>query len=467
MAAIVFLMSRGQFMLAGLLAAALFAIRLLELNEKLIYWVLFFSASSIVAPVSALKTVPVSLFLQMLFVGKMILDWVLLPQKRQRLRFPDYMLIGVVLLLMATAVVRGAGFYSLGSSGLGGAEYIERILGILFMLLASLLVRTQNFSPKLCFLFILYGTLLKTILYFSAKVFPGLSGLISRFTDLPVGGWVSEEGASLRLPVLGGLAVAIIPFVMRRPKFTERVLLGGMCLVLSMMSGFRSGMVGIALLLVVAEIYMYRLTAIKCLIGAILGSSSLLAAWLLMPHLGFRVQRALVAIPGFVNRASDAQAIFDASASLEWRQDLYRVCLERLPDYFLIGRGFGDSVEDVVSMLAYFSIGTPTAEVFFMTHAYHLAIFDLFIDYGGIVTLLLLLVLICSVIKNKRKKEMMGEFEKYSVAYLIVALISFVTVWSNFHGRFLYISMAYIIISSFLFRPQQQEKNGARREGIR
>lgn len=459
---LILLVCNGMIMIAGAAAFSLFALQLLRLNEKLLYWIFFFGASSAVLPVSTFKTVPVAMFLQMLFIGKTILDWILLPNTRLRPIFTDFMLIGMIGLLLLTANVRGAGFYSFGGGATGGAEYMVRIIGVFFLLVAAVFVRNHEFSPKRAMQYFLYGTILNVTINVAARAITPLGGLLSRFfsMELENASWVALDGVGARrLPFLGALPIALLPFVMNRKKFSKRIFGGVICLLLCMMTGFRSGMVGIALMLVVAEIYMYRLTAMKVIIGAVIGFFSMAAAWIFAPYLGFRIQRVLVAIPGFESRVS-ADASFDVSQSTEWRLNLYEECLFRIPDYLLIGRGFGDSVEDILSMFYSFDAGGRSADLYFMTHAYHLAIFDLLIDFGGMVTLFFLFSIIYAISKARKYEFPVDSFEKYAIAYLIAALVCIVTIWSNFQGRFMYITMAYTIVNSFLFSPRRRDSDG-------
>jgi hypothetical protein len=453
--ALALLVSSGKFVLAGILALSLFALQLLRLNDKLIYWIFFLGASNAMFPVSAMKVVPVALLVQILFVGKTILDWIIQPETRPKFRGTDLLLMGIIILLAVTSVVRGAGFYALGGSSTGGAEYLERIIGFFFLFVAAMFVRGNNFSPKTGMLFFLYGTIVKVVVNIATKVLPS-PDIIARFFDIRLreGAWISVEGAALRLPFIGALPIALLPFVMSRSKFSERLFLGGACVVISMMSGFRSGMVGIVMLFIISEMYMYRFTFTKVLVGIVLGGISYVMLWVTAPLLGFRIQRVLLAVPGFESRVS-ADVSFDASASTEWRMRLYEECIKKLPDYAIIGRGFGDSLTDLVGMLHSFSIGNTNAELYFYTHAYHLAIFDLLIDYGGVVTVFLLSSIMYLINKSKVKKYNMSSYEKYAVAYLISAIIAIGTVWSNFYGRFIYISLAFIISNSFLFKSSR------------
>lgn len=455
---LLFAMAQGNFVLATVLIASLAAFRLVAVRHELIYWIIFLEALSMKLPISILREMPVAFFLQVFFVGGEMLYWILRPKERIPFRTPDKLLIAFMGMFLLMMKVRGFGLYMLGGSSLGGMEYVEKGFRFLFMLVAALSVRTYPLDAKRCFKCLLYGVLGLAFLRYLGGVSGAFAGFANKFFNVVTHFSVEEGESAKRLGVLTAIAVAGLPFVMSRPKLKTRVLLALVCISLAAASGFRSGLAAMILLYGVAEGYMYGVSARKLITGGVIGGVLFGILWLSAPSMDFRLQRTVSALPGMESRV-EYEAVRSATTSTEWRKELYLASLKHVPEHALVGRGFGFTVGEVVSFLSidFAREASLNPAIFYDNHSYHAALLDLLIDYGGVATLLLFLAMWVVIVQSTRAlKGSNNPFRKYAVAYLIYALISICTIWSNFNGRLPRVIIAYVICSSFMYKTHQE-----------
>jgi hypothetical protein len=130
------------------------------------------------------------------------------------------------------------------------------------------------------------------------------------------------------------------------------------CLVLSLLGGFRNvfGYFGLmlALLFVLERLYRTRLMPVLLLLG-ILGS---LLLSIFSDKLPFTIQRSMCFLP----LKWRADVLLDAQGSSEWRYNIWRDTWPKVPEYLLLGKGYGLSKED------YQDIGQGTFARFQASH---------------------------------------------------------------------------------------------------
>jgi hypothetical protein len=441
---VLYAVGHGNFVMAGLFVAALIFCRVLTLRRKLIYFVLFAQFAGVALPVSFLRTMPVAIFVQMVYIVGEILHRSV-GGKRLQWKKSDLYLLVFILFIPVIAGVRGFGIYGLGGSSIGGMDYINMIVLLLFMLISSAAVRDGLFDVEKGFRYMLIGAMVSASASLLVSLFPDSYRVVTQFIILPQTE-VSEEGVG-RMSAVGLLACMLMPYVMTRPAFKWRVVLALGCFALAGISGFRTWLVIVGVLYVSAEIYMYRLTVEKVCAGLILGLVLYGVIWIACPSLDMRIQRSLSVVPGFGGRVEVA-ASKAATESSEWRHEVYKLCVKNAPKYSIVGRGLGQSLSGALVFLESTRRDIQFAIYHYEAHSYHLAIFTLLIDYGSLATLFFIASISVNIRKAWRFRTRLNcdLYQKYAGVYLLVMAGTLLTIWSGFGGNPLYLLMSSFIL---------------------
>lgn len=255
-----------------------------------------------------------------------------------------------LILIMA---VRGVGFGALGSVTGGGRFYVQQILCAIFPLLFIINRLDQKTLVRLFqFQLILSSTYIISDLAYS--VFPQKLYDLLYFFELSIDARNFQHQAMTfgirRYQSLGLVAPSLFLLLLVRYKiqdfFGKRMVwllpLGVGLIGIGLLSGHRSVVVLPAMTVLIMA-WAERFFNVKRILISLAVAISLLASiYVSVPYLPLAAQRALSFLPGL---DIDAQALQDARLTWLTRRTLFRLGLADIPDYWLIGRGFGKSLE--------------------------------------------------------------------------------------------------------------------------
>jgi hypothetical protein len=256
-------------------------------------------------------------------------------------------LFGVVVL---TARLTGLGLHAFGSEISGGRRYIYLLGAIMgYFALSSRRIPPERAGLYVALFFL--SSLVESIgdLW---DVMPGpLKFIFWFFRAHSVKLIENQFESSTRL--YGGMVVAIAVFSYMQARYgirgiflshkPWRWMLLLIALVYALLGGFRSGIMGVALVFVM-QFFIEGLHRTKLLI--IFAFAGVLAATALIPlvsHLPHTVQRALSFLPLQI----DPSVQHNAEASSDWRFDMWKALLPQIPQYLLLGKGYAVSRLDI------------------------------------------------------------------------------------------------------------------------
>ena len=302
----------------------------------------------------------VALVLQAVLVGVCVLQAAMNANVRVDNPVPvaiKRLLIAFAILIFAIMAIRGVGLRVFGSRTWGGTQYIYMLLSITFMFVVVPRVRLTSRQIRI----IIWGG-------FVASIF---ASIMQRFGFIEMVAESAEDSVSAsRISWLSPLAYALMPIVCAlKPKKFIRWGLMFLILVLLMLTGFRSRIVG-----AVVVFWLFELSISKNKLGfmgfsVIAGLAGWLIAVLASPHLPLGIQRAISFIPG---TKIDAQVMVNATDSIEWRVEIWKVAMEHFDQYWLIGRGITfDVFGGIDQMGASLSKGLGDTLYAYFMHAYH------------------------------------------------------------------------------------------------
>jgi len=304
----------------------------------------------------------------------------------RRYKPPHLWLYGFLALLCVIIYFRGLGMRSAGSGLVGGASYIKLLFGAGFLFCAQYYTLSEK-QWRNIIIFMLIGSTLQTIsqlifMLSGGKIYqhfmfvqPYIYGLVENMVGEAGAGtyrFHGLAGVSSQLLVTG---LVFIPY-----KGTDKIkvaILVGVCLVMALMSGFRSNALDI-FVVTIAFIVMSAPRGQKAAYA--LGVGSILAGVLLvaipaMPYLPYPVQRALSWLP-FADVSFLAQQ--DATGSAQWRLQVWKYSLSHWQDYMWLGRGFTFHMSEIQSL----SVRADMILEAFITHNYHSGPISLLLDLG-------------------------------------------------------------------------------------
>ncbi len=247
------------------------------------------------------------------------------------------------------------GMDAIGSDLVGGRPYMVIGLGMIACFITSLQKIGDKFAKIFPFL-ILGPTLVVAIISGVTYFFPGIVPIIAPFySGITSNTYLAEylgndEGFSLddRLTWLGSIGSGIItlgfcywdPKTMLNPLYVLRffTLIVGIAGIF--LSGFRSGLASIFILMVLAA-YFYEgiIGSLRFILTAIIAFTILALAQGSLIDLPLSAQRALSFLPGHWNQ----EARDDAEASSNWRFEMWKIALttDRYIKNKWLGDGFG------------------------------------------------------------------------------------------------------------------------------
>ena len=371
-----------------------------------------------------------------------------LPEKR-----PLTIFFAVVIVLM---IFRGSGLKFLGSSTWGGMVYINSIIGILFFYLVSgMKVKLKHIR------WMIYGSL----------VFAALGSFISRQ------GWSEQaeysEIMESRIRWVYYFAIAFLPFSLAFMSKRRKVLafiMVACAVALLMITGDRKLL--LVAIFVLSGFGYFRAVSkpqyiVKLLVIGVIGWTVLFFGAKALP-LG--MQRAVSVIPG-IN--VDYKMSRDAKGSADWRIEIWKYCLDKAPQYLLIGRGSAFDVYETGENVNTADIQLFTPWFAFQTRSYHSGPLSLLIDYGvpGLLAMVWFSVLLIKrLCRYASRLASIGTFEaQYAMAMCVILMglifryffiMGAIMEWAQFIGQ---LAVIIIIVNSVFpdHKPAQVKVNTA------
>lgn len=318
-----------------------------------------------------------------LLIGWMILDAAILKAKRPLSVIPRIDLwMGIFLInLLMIMFVRGFGLRIFGGGEYGGAGYIMLIITVMFYF-AARRVRLTDREIKLLLGLYLAGTLLPVGVQLLTYRFGYAATFLNRYIESQVGsilkGVEQVEDGVVRFTVLSGVSYALIAIaytLCKNPK--HRTLLVALAFVFVALTGFRSRIFRVTVLVFMASMYYaksrMRLFCIWCVAGLLTWAFLIVAT----PHLPAAVQRTVSIVPLVQVRQDIARR---AAGSTDWRIQMWRdYCIPNVPNYLWVGRG---AVHDIRGFSWLRQSWYGTAEFYYHMGGYHSGPFSLLLDYG-------------------------------------------------------------------------------------
>jgi hypothetical protein len=295
--------------------------------------------------------------------------------------------LGLLVVLAATAWQRGFGLRSMDGGAIGGAQYVKVGLAAVFVLFAShvtlrprqwkiaiVLMVAASFLPLVAqLLFVVSGGRLE-IQYLVIQ--PYVYGLLESL-DASQGG-----DRIFRLQMLSPVAtniclatLALIPATgWRRPLWWGFL---GLALGCAALSGFRTAVVYVAMITLLFILRTQGWRALRPMIPlAVLALVAIVVTAPFADRLPYAIQRAFSWLP-FVHISPLVR--LDAETSTSWRLDLWRYALTEVRNYWLLGRGLTIDLGDAYSYALW---RDPIAYQFAM-HNYHNGPLWMLLDLGA------------------------------------------------------------------------------------
>ncbi|HVY71903.1 MAG TPA: hypothetical protein VHH73_18365 [Verrucomicrobiae bacterium] len=263
-------------------------------------------------------------------------------------------LAGYCAVLLVTMFYRGIGFRLLGNELMGGRFYFQQLICSIFPLLFTMVTLEEKMVSRLFFAqCILTSTYLVSDFIFS--IAPQALIFLLQFFELP-GDALNFEGLARshgirRFQSLYIVGTGVIYVLMARFPLSEFFGFRGLVLLpvslgvfgIGLLSGHRFlffivSMVGLQVA------FTQRFINFKnAMVGLVMLGTGLFFAYGYADQMPLAAQRALAVLPG-IQVQSDARA--DGLATLDGRAMLRSIGWKMAPDYFWIGRGFGQFSSD-------------------------------------------------------------------------------------------------------------------------
>lgn len=373
---------RGQFNLAALIVAAVFG---LILFRRMDLWWMVASVSVgsgifVVNENASLRLIASFAFVALAILGVIMTQGRGSPERS----LPKSAAIGLVLVLVLTATIRGWGLRILGGTHWGGTQYIFVIIALLYFVFSSRVTLSERQIWLTARWFCLLGLLPAALTIAQhmgvplgfMRYFFSVSGDAS---DAEMAVHAVSRFQALQLPAAHMGVFALLLFD-RQFRLTPAVIVAaGLSFTFLGLSGHRTMVVLLGLTVLIYLMirrgtgvarYYWPLVFAMCV--------ALLLIYAFAIHLPIPFQRALSVLPGL---RVDAVAAMDAAATTEWRIEMWRELITMIPTYLLVGRGLGF---DLMEAYAAYTLAADYGLHQFMiaTHMYHSGPLWLLIDMG-------------------------------------------------------------------------------------
>jgi hypothetical protein len=272
---------------------------------------------------------------------------------------PPLLFLAAVVIITAR-LTGGIGLKAFGSSVFGGKYYVY-ILGAIigYFALISRPIPPHRGVLYVSIFFLGGATIalgelpriLPSSFNFLYLVFPVMRGNITDSTDV-----FGSSGFTERITGLGWLGSGLFAFLLARyglrgilltPGKPWRPVLLAACMLAGLMGGFRS--ILIIYIMTIAVLFylerLYRTRLLPFLVIGIFCAGTLVVVF--AERMPFAVQRSMAFLPVNI----DPVARLNAEASSEWRLQIWRNLLPQVPQYLILGKGYGFSGRELASIL--------------------------------------------------------------------------------------------------------------------
>ena len=350
--------------------------------------------------------------------------------------------------LASVMLTRGAGIYRFGGDLIGGSRYILVIITVLGLLFSFKLQPLEKNWKKL-FIFFLIGPFFQ--FFIQLLVARGNYWLKTFVNVTAVGLQVQEEGVAGEIQQMGryvSLTAVSTSFLGLASVFwfKKRTVFYFLCIAFALVSagfsGYRRSMLSIAIILSLYHLFCSENKKKVFGLIVITGGVALVGAYLLAPYLPYNVQRTFAFLPG-IN--IDFTAYQSATGTAEWRLELWRHCLDQIPQYLLIGKGALLSVAETIANRAELAAMGHRVDIIFRGHAYHSILLAFLLDLGALATLAYFgLIFYMGRHFFRLKKRLRGE--RHAVFCFLLAF------WINVQIHQLYSTgLLFLIVSNLLY----------------
>lgn len=386
----------------------------------------------------------------------------ILNRKHRLLSVPSLtwpMLSLAALIFFTAEMTGGIGFRVAGSSTGGGSRYLL-LFGAIVGYFALSCQRVPTDKGVRYMVIFLLGTLTMSIGNLQPFMDPAFNFLFAIFPVEPIasmtelGGAVDDNAVRFGLLAISAQSAAFLMFALHgvrglfsigeqlhflpfrfRGGFSInqpwRLLVFSLCLYVVLMGGYRSAIILIGLVFVF-HFYYERLLRTPLLPGFILGG--ILACALALPmatKMPLQIQRALSFLPITV----DPVASYDAEITTEWRIRIWKTVLPTVPQYLLVGKGFGmNSMEsELVSELR--NHGGDSTDAAILAGDYHNGPLSLIIHLGvlGVLAFLWLFAAGFRVLLNNYRHgdPALRMANTFLLAYFLSRMVSYLAVFGS------------------------------------
>jgi hypothetical protein len=389
------------------------------------------------------------------------------------------LMVAFGMVLIATILIRGAGFRVLGSGTWGGMFYVQLFLCMLLVVALPQAGIPAKWWPLAILGMALFGTL---PLVSDALILMGVSpDIVWRFC---VGsqqiGQSMEADVNVQRGVVryfsAGLAgqLLLVGFLSRVSMNRLLSFRGAwllpfpmVFLAVTMFGGFRLGILNFFLTALLVA-YIQRAFSIARMF---LGCVCLVGGWLVLiqvaPYLPGGAQRAVSWVPG-----TDIPEYIrhDAMGTVDWRLELWREGLKKLPEYWLVGKGYAFSEKEAVAVSG---ANRATDEITWaiVTSSYHNGPISLLLGLGvfGLLIGLGLMVAIAGrhrrLLKRPWNDPRLKQCHQVVFAMYLVQMTVFLTIYGDVQVSFPAFFFMFAMLEGLRAADQELTKTAPKPEG--
>ncbi len=354
-----------------------------------------------------------------------------------------------VVVLITARLTGGIGLKAFGSSVNGGKNYIAFFAAVVgYFALISRPIPPKRASLYVTLFFMGLATMaigdlprfLPGAFNFIYLVFPVLD--MRSIADQAGTSVAGTASAVSRLMGLGFVGAAVFAAMLARygvrGVFFEtsklwRLVVLLTCLSVATLSGFRSNVMMVfgtfAVLFYLEGLHRTRLLPVVC-IAVVLAGTVMVAFVNKMP---LSVQRSMAFLPLDI----DPVARMSADASTEWRLQMWAEVLPEVPQYLIVGKGYGFSARDM-AMLQDARRGSSGLEATEMAGDYHNGPLSVIIPFGifGVIGFVWFAAAVIRVLYQNHKfgNPAFQTINTFLFGYTVVRLIFFVFFFGGFVG---------------------------------
>lgn len=373
--------SKGMFVFAALATLVPFGLMLVMQQQKIMMWALYASVLLLGVPGLSFDSISLGMFLQLATLGMFVLNMMIHAEQLSKIDFAGKVLLCFVVIIFVTANVRGFGLYKFGGNMIGGMAYVQILIGLLFYSY----LRVQNFSAKKVERLFLVMVGLSAIPYI-AQVGLGLSPSLMKLGQFFVFNktrFFSSAGSlSGRYETAVNVSYLLICFgmILNAEKKRWGLALALLGVFFFLINGFRRYTVLSALILAGNYVLLSRNRIASFFLCCAMAIGGVGLIYLVAPSLSENMQRAISFLPGI---KVDAAALKDATGSTEWRLEIWEHAFADMHQYWLLGRGLLNSIQETMYQLSYIAQrGFADPLYVYMTHNYHSGFLELLVDFG-------------------------------------------------------------------------------------